>query len=151
MKTVLETDFKIMPSQEKTNIVIPFVLGGDVRKMKISFSYSPKELCDEADALRQIDSCFDKYAPGDLRGGYSSIDIILPLVNLITLSLDDPMGYRGAAHRHTPVQEHILTENECSYGFLPRRFTAGEWRAVINVHAVVTDFADCRLKVEVAE
>ncbi len=148
MKTVLDTDFRIMHSQEKTNLVIPFRLFEDAEKMKISFSYAPKELEDETEALRQIDACFSRDAPGELREGYPGPDIILPLVNLITLSLDSPDGYRGAAHRHTPCQEHILTETEASPGFLTGKISKGEWRAVINIHAVVTEYCDCKLKIE---
>ena len=71
----------------------------------------------------------------------------LPLVNLVTLSVDAPDGYRGCAHRHDPVQTHVLRAEDSSPGFDDGAILAGSWRVVINVHAVVTSPCTYHLKV----
>lgn len=46
----------------------------------------------------------------------------LPVYNLVTLSLDDPAGYRGAAHRRATEQCHRLTAESAA------RLFSGELR-----------------------
>ena len=53
----------------------------------------------------------------------------LPVYNLVTLSLDDPAGYRGAAHRRATEQCHRLTAESASPGFLPGELRPGQWQA----------------------
>ena len=50
MKTVLETTVRVTPAQEKTNIILPFVLEKEARQLKIIYSYAPKHLDGEAAA-----------------------------------------------------------------------------------------------------
>jgi len=61
--------------------------------------------------------------------------------------MDDPRGYRGAAHRHTPEQEHRLRNADASPGFWPGPIHAGRWRITVSVHAVVTDLCTYELLV----
>lgn len=149
MKTVLETDVHVLPESEKKNIALPFTLEADAEQMRISYSYAPKEL-DGAAARERIEACLLKDT-GEFRAEYPDYTHYLPLKNLITLSLDAPNGYRGCAHRQAPQQVHILSESFCSPGFLPGKIQKGEWRLVLNVHALVTDFCDCHIQIEVGE
>lgn len=128
----------LMPEQSKTNVRIPFHVAVPLREMEIEYSYEPKELPDKEAALRLIEDGMDRYAGKEFRDSYDPAEHYLPVVNLVTLSLDAPDGYRGCAHRHAQKQLHRLTEQEASPGFLPGPLCAGEWEAVINVHAVVT-------------
>ena len=145
MKCIFEKDIHIFRKQEKTNIVLPFTLPFDGEELKITFCYSPKILENEAEAQNQIKYCL-------IRDGYEEEickwEEYLPLKNLITLSLDDPEGYRGCAHRHSPYQEHNISEKSASPGFLKGRIIKGEWKAVLNVHALVTQSCDVHIKVE---
>lgn len=149
MKTVLETTLRVTPAQEKTNLVLPFALEKEARQLKIIYSYAPKHLDGEA-AVEAAERCLQRDA-GAYRAQYPAAEVFLPLKNLITLSLDDPNGYRGAAHRQADSQVHILTEATASPGFLTGKLPAGQWRLVLNVHALVTPFCDCRVKIEVEE
>ncbi|MGN0561328.1 MAG: hypothetical protein ACI4K6_00795 [Candidatus Fimenecus sp.] len=149
MKTVLETTLRGTPAQEKTNLVLPFALEKEARQLKIIYSYAPKHLDGEA-AVEAAERCLQRDA-GAYRAQYPAAEVFLPLKNLITLSLDDPNGYRGAAHRQADSQVHILTEATASPGFLTGKLPAGQWRLVLNVHALVTPFCDCRVKIEVEE
>ncbi|MGN0570928.1 MAG: hypothetical protein ACI4K9_01955 [Candidatus Fimenecus sp.] len=149
MKTVLETAVRVTPAQEKTNIFLPFSLEKEVEQLKIVYSYAPK-LSDGEAAKEAAEKCLQRDA-GKYRAQYPAAEAFLPLKNLITLSLDSPKGYRGAAHRQADSQVHILTEQTASPGFLPGKLPAGDWRLVLNVHALVTPFCDCCIKIEVEE
>lgn len=149
MKTVLETTVRVTPAQEKTNLVLPFALAEEARQLKIIYSYAPKLLDGEV-AAEAAENCLLRDA-GEYRAQYPAAETFLPLKNLITLSLDDPNGYRGAAHRQADSQVHIVTETTASHGFSAGKLPAGDWRLVLNVHALVTPFCDCRVKIEVEE
>lgn len=73
---------------------------------------------------------------------------MMPLGNLITLSLDDPTGYRGNAHRRDVCQEHHLREGFASPGFYPGEIIPGKWRAGIHIHALVTEQCCFRLEIQ---
>ena len=149
MKTVLKTTLRVTPAQEKTNIVLPFVLEREAKQLKINYSYAPK-LSDGEAAAKAAENCLLRDA-GEYRAQYPAAETFLPLKNLITLSLDDPNGYRGAAHRQADSQVHSITEHTASPGFLPGKLPAGQWRLVLNVHALVTPFCDCRVEIEAQE
>lgn len=146
MKTVLEREVKILPEDNKTNIVLPFITDA-AETMKITYSYSPKILEDGERARVLIEECLANDT-GEYRSEYPKYTEYLPLKNLITLSLDSPEGYRGAAHRHDPEQLHVLSKNQASAGFLKGKITAGEWRLTLNVHAIVTEECVCKIKIE---
>lgn len=146
MKTLLETRVHLTPDLEKTNIELPFCVPRYTRCLRITYSYAPKELSGAAgEALAE--ECLLRDA-GAFREEYRSAASFLPLKNLVTLSLDDPHGYRGAAHRQAPQQVHILSENEASPGFYAGAVSAGEWILTLNIHALVTAFCDCVIRIE---
>lgn len=147
MTTVLETELRVLPENEKTNLVLPFTVPFDASKIQIFYTYAPKML-DGTPALEKAEACLCRDA-GEYRGEYPAAACYLPLNNLITLSLDAPDGYRGCAHRQAPQQTHILTQNSCSPGFLPGKIQKGEWKLWLHVHALVTAYCDCRIKIEV--
>ncbi len=146
MKTLLETRVHLTPAMEKTNISLPFCVPENAKQLRITYSYAPKELSGAAGAKLSED-CLLRDA-GAFRGEYPAADRFLPLKNLVTLSLDDPRGYRGAAHRQAPRQVHKLSASEASPGFYKGAISAGEWKLTLNVHALVTEFCDCAIKIE---
>lgn len=149
MKTLLDTRVHLTPESEKMNISLAFCVPRNAEKLCITYSYVPKELSGAAgEALAE--ACLLRDA-GEFRGEYPAAEAFLPLKNLITLSLDDPYGYRGAAHRQAPQQVHILTESEASPGFYAGAISAGEWKLTLNVHALVTEFCDCEIQIECGE
>jgi len=60
-----------------------------------------------------------------------------PYNNLLTLSLFDPHGFRGAGHRHAPAQEIVVGPAEATPGFLAGPVMAGRWLLEIDCHAVL--------------
>lgn len=147
---IINKSFSVFPKDEKTNIVIPFEVDENVKMLKFTFSYSPKRLEDNVRAKTLIQGCIKKDA-GEYADEYPSWESFLPLKNLITLSVDDSFGYRGCAHRQAEYMEHIISENFASPGFNKGKIIPGTWKAVLNVHGVVTQKIDCVLKVEAGE
>jgi hypothetical protein len=70
--------------------------------------------------------------------------------NLVTLSLFDPAGFRGAGHRFAPRQEVEVAETRATPGFLAGRLPAGEWTLEVDVHCVVAPSA-AEVRVEASE
>lgn len=135
---ILEKEVRLTPENQKTNITFPFTLDCSAEKLLITYSYSPKILDDREKSIRLIE-----------RWTKDDTEKYLPLKNLVTLSLDSPDGFRGSAHRHAPEQKHIISESFSSNGFLKTKIKKGDWRISLNVHAVVTEYCDCKLKIEV--
>lgn len=147
---LVNESFTVFPKDEKTNITFPFEVKEEVSALKFTFSYSPKRLEDNLRAKTLIEQCIKKDA-GDFFGEYPSWESFLPLKNLITLSVDDTNSYRGCAHRQKEYMEHIISENFASPGFNKGKIIPGTWKAVLNVHGVVTEKIDCILKVEAGD
>ncbi len=147
---LLEKELEVFPENEKTNISFPFEVPEGVNALKVTFSYSPKVLYDDERAKMLIENNIKKDA-GEYADEYPSWEEFLPLKNLITLSVDDTSGYRGCAHRQAEYMEHIISEDFASPGFNKGKIQGGKWRAVLNIHGVVTEKTDCKLKVEAGD
>lgn len=147
---LLSEEFKVYYKDEKTNISFPFKVPEGTESLRIAFSYGPKELgeCDRAKML--IENNIKKDA-GDYADEYPDWKTYLPLKNLITVSLDDTDGYRGCAHRQDKDQIHIIRKNFASRGFHKGRIQKGQWKAVLNLHGIVTEEVNCILKVEAGD
>ena len=57
--------------------------------------------------------------------------------SLLTLSLFDPRGFRGAGHRYAPRQTVRLDAARATPGFLAGPIPAGEWMLEVDVHCVI--------------
>lgn len=146
MKTLLDTRVHLTPDSEKMNISLTFRVPENTARLRILYSYAPKELSGAAGEKLAKD-CLLRDA-GKFRGEYPAAGDFLPLKNLVTLSLDDPHGYRGAAHRQAPRQAHEITAEYASPGFYAGAISAGDWKLTLNVHALVTEFCDCVIQIE---
>ena len=140
-RILLNVTGELFPADSQTNVVHEFCLDVPAEAIRIEYHYSPKILDDDALANRLLEAGMEHCVEEQDRAQFP-IRSFLPLVNLVTLSVDDPNGYRGCAHRHANEQEHVLRAEDSSPGFEDKPLPLGEWRAVINVHAVVT--SPCR-------
>jgi hypothetical protein len=57
--------------------------------------------------------------------------------SLLTLSLFDPLGFRGAGHRFAPQQTIRLEPHQATPGFLAGPIPAGEWTVEVDIHCVI--------------
>lgn len=63
------------------------------------------------------------------------------LRNLVTLTVFDPHGFRGAAHRHDPAQQVTIGRDTATPGFLPGPLAPGDWVIELDLHAVLPSSA----------
>jgi hypothetical protein len=68
-----------------------------------------------------------EYAPGRVHG----------IANLVTLSLFDPAGFRGARLREATLHQAHLDAGAASPGFLPGPLPPGEWIAQLDTHMIM--------------
>lgn len=149
-KTVLDRELHLTPEAEKTQIRLPFAVETDARAMSIDLLYTPKTLDDREKALRLAAQTVDRDAP-DGREQADGLSRFLPLKNLITISLDDANGYRGAAHRQPSEQHLTLSATTAAPGLYPGKIGAGDWTLTLSVHALVTDGCTCTVTVRIQE
>ena len=147
MITLLDKKIVLTKENEKTNVPLTFEVEEDFSELQITYSYSPKILEDREKSKELIEENIRTDA-GENFSDYPSWEEFMPLKNLITLSLDSPKGYMGAAHRQADNQHHIISEEFSSVGFERTEITKGQWTLTLNVHALVTDKAECLVKIE---
>ena len=147
---LLQKEFQVFPENEKTNIAFAFDVAEGTESLKITFSYDPKVLEDDERANILIENNIKKDA-GEFAHKYADRDEFKPLKNLITVSVDDPDTYRGCAHRQDKDQIHIIREDFASRGFHKGKIQNGQWKVVLNLHGIVTEVINCKLKVEAGD
>ncbi len=59
--------------------------------------------------------------------------------NLLTLSVFDPHGFRGAAVRWRAAQEIVISERAATPGFLLGPILPGDWTIVVDAHEILND------------
>lgn len=70
------------------------------------------------------------------------------ILNLLTLTVFDPTGWRGEGHRHDAPYEIILSENQATPGFLPGAIQPGGWTISVNTHMIMPG-TSCTLRLAV--
>jgi hypothetical protein len=148
MDVLLDRLILLHARDEKTNVSIPFTVEKDFGSLELVCAYEPKNYDDEEQAKQLIEECVRCHVPEKYWKNLEPLDQFLPsVVNLVTLSVDYNGCYLGCAHRHAPEQRHIISGNFSSPGFLRQPVLAGNWSAVLNVHAVVSRELRCHLRV----
>ncbi len=145
---LLDKQGTVTPEDSRTHIRIPFELGEGVERLDLRFEYSPKTLDDRERSLKLLGDSYQIYLlPEQREQALARAERHLPLKNLITLSLDDRNGYRGACHRHDPVQQLSVSRQEASPGLTAAELPAGAWTVTLSLHCIVTDTCDYRLQI----
>ncbi len=147
MDKLLEMTLSLTDEDNKRNLPIPFFVPEDMEALHILFFYEPKTSDDREKQLALAEENIRRDAPGDWGREYDPA-AFLPLKNLLTLSLDDPFGYRGAAHRQSPRQEHWISETDASPGFFAGKLPGGSYCLTVSVHGLVTSRCEARICIE---
>lgn len=146
MDILLEETVVLQPEQTRTNVLLPFALSKSYGQMEIFYSYSPKKITDPAEVKILAEQCLSKYLlPEDVPQTVDPEQY--PMGNLVTISLDKGEEFVGAAHRQAPEQHHILSPSFSSPGFRKTEITKGDWRLMINIHALGLQPVTCQVKI----
>jgi len=68
--------------------------------------------------------------------------------NMLTLTLFDPAGFRGAGHRGGNTHEVTIAPDRATPGYLAGVLPAGEWVAQIDTHMILPG-APCRYELDI--
>lgn len=68
--------------------------------------------------------------------------------NLITLTVLDPSGFRGAGHRHGDAHEVVINAQQASPGYRAGAILAGEWTVIVDTHMIMPG-PSCEVRLEV--
>ncbi|MBB6671173.1 hypothetical protein H7C19_10780 [Cohnella nanjingensis] len=140
------------PDDARTHRRYPFELREPSDGLHIRFAYSPKTLEDREESRLLMERSIALYvAPDQQARALENVDRYYPLKNLITISVDDGRGYRGACHRHDAEQRLFLSEEEASPGLTRGPVEPGRWCVTLSLHAIVTASCSYRLEVWTAE
>jgi hypothetical protein len=148
VEILLDRLFLLHADDAKTNVCVSFPVKKEFGSLEFVCVYGPKGYDDEDAARLMIQEGLRRFVPEEYRKSFEPPDQFLPSVtSLVTLSVDYGGRYLGCAHRHAPEQRHTISANFSSPGFLRQPVLAGDWRAVINVHSVVSRELRYRLRV----
>lgn len=148
MDILLDVKGQVKPICSKSHISYWFELPDKVETLHLIIKYSPKKLEDKLKAKPLIIDAIGKFIEEEHQEAYlQKWESYLPLQNLLTLSVDDPVHSRGAAHRHDPEQHLYISELDASPGLVAGTLIPGQWRVTISLHAIVTEICDYSLQV----
>lgn len=147
MIRIFENTFTLTPAESKTNVVVPLDVPRDFTALLFCTEYEPKIVADQVSARKAVEAAIECFIPEEARPVWGRWQDYMPVVNFITLSLDCGETYIGCAHRHSPVQDHIISASYASPGFVRHAACAGSWRCVLNCHAVVDEAVRYTLRV----
>ncbi len=145
MQTYLIQQGKLSPADSCRNISVPFELREETQQLNISFSYKPKILNDSAIAEKIMEGCINDYSSEEQEEFIKRFNENMPLNNLLTISLDDPSGFRGAVHRHLNNQHLFVRKDSATFGLIAGDIPLGKWIVTISVHSVVTENCSYKL------
>nr|WP_175476212.1 CehA/McbA family metallohydrolase [Evansella caseinilytica] len=116
-----------------------FFVPENVLELIVNFHYSPSVLSDEEMGKQVISEAVRFYDPDRAALDTGDIQSRWPLKNLLTVSIDDPNGFRGAAHRHRSAHKIEIKKKGSTPGFWNRSIDSGMWGVTISTHAIVTE------------
>ena len=149
MDILLSRELHLTPSDHETLICLDFRTEKPYKALRILTDYHDAKMLDDmTQARRMIQRGIRKYLKGT---DPSQWEQFLPVVNLVTLSLDFEGAFLGAAHRHPPKQALVISEGMSSPGFGRHKVSQGHWRAVVCVNALVSDLVCYRLVIQGVE
>ena len=128
-------------TDHQTTRQFTFCVPEGIKSILIELKYEPQSLQDAEKSRQAIIQALHTAGeePADDR-----INACLPLHHLITLSLDDPLGYRGCAHRRANPLLLRLDDAGASPGFHARPLAAGDWRLSLHFHSLLQDKVNVR-------
>ena len=146
---LLEQQYVWTPKDTAHDVPFAFVCPPEIASIRISFSFSPGMEQQDAICMPQIEAALTRYYdcyPRDIQP--MDAQQFLPIKNLITLSLEREGVYLGNAHRWAPEQEHIITTEQASRGFVPPVAMEGSWTGMLHLHEIISPRCVGQLRME---
>ncbi|MFD0958248.1 hypothetical protein [Paenibacillus chungangensis] len=147
MEKLLHKKTELYPKDTQTHIRYKFVLDQPASRLNFMVKYSPKEWNDEQLSKQVIEESLLKYNGTADASQEDTWKRFVPLKNLITFSIDDCNGFRGACHRQNPDQILMIDEDSASPGLIPGKLPTGHWEITLSIHALLTPSCHCELLV----
>ncbi len=124
----------------QSHLSFRFHMPESVQKVIIYFEYDPLWECNKDNMRRSL----DKEGHYDLNEmndeGYR---------NLLTLSLNDPTGFRGAHHYFNTQQKIEISAETASFGFMKGMIQTGMWELIISCHGIFSDELNVSVRIDV--
>lgn len=139
-REIFRQDFKLYHSAHQSHIQYIVDVPEDVESIHIHFNYGPI-LEKEVNALRRALNK-EGLSPDQLEEDEG-------FRNLLTLSVNDSKGFRGAHHYFNDQQEIILSDKDSSLGFIDREVMAGRYEIIVSAHGLFSDFIEGSIRVEI--
>ena len=117
---LFEKKYQWTSQDSQTDVSFCFHVPEGLEQIRIRFTFSPGTESNPEICLPEIEGAMNRYYdsyPRDLQP--MKKESFLPVKNLITISLDKDGVYLGNAHRWATTQEHLISVNQVSRGFLP--------------------------------
>lgn len=134
----------------KSHITFSFYISEEkayeMDKLMIDFSYTPKCELDESKKKSIRESTILKLHPR-VKADYSDILENAIYCNLLTISVDDAIGFRGNYHKHFVKEPIFIGRLNATKGFKPGPIKEGNWKVTISNHAILTDDITYTLKI----
>ncbi|MGN0993877.1 MAG: hypothetical protein ACI4PD_02045 [Butyricicoccus sp.] len=147
MEILFDRVWQLTPDQARTNLIVPFSVPHAFDHLEFHASYGPKVVTDPEVCMHGLEECMEKYVRPQDRPDVLRLEDFDPPVNFVTISIDCGDEYVGCAHRHPNDQTIVIGENDATLGFFRHKIEAGDWRVVLNVHAVVAGTVEYHLTI----
>ncbi|MGG4469417.1 CehA/McbA family metallohydrolase [Paenibacillus alvei] len=138
---LFEINSTITNKSMQSHIQHTFFVPEDTDVIYVDFSFDPPHQTDVNENKRLMEEASMYYESKLPQNGEELIR------NLLTLSIDDHDGFRGARHYHSPTQHVMISDFHSSPGFLNKRNPAGLWSVTVSIHALVTESCQFKLRV----
>ncbi len=140
---LFQTKSTLYHTSTQTHTEHRFFVPEGSREIQVTFTYSPIVVDDENrhETLVEEALTYDRELDAVQVKGET-------LRNLLTVSIDDPDGFRGAAHRSAGLQNIVIGEKEATPGFWKGPIQAGLWSVTVSAHAILTEQCSYELVIE---
>ena len=135
---LFKQDFKLYASAHQSHLDYRVEVPAGVQQLKVLFDYQPL-LETKLEALER--AFLKEGLPAELAQDQDGFR------NLLTITIQDNQGFRGAHHYFNTQQEIILAPDQASLGFRPDPIDAGIWTFTISCHGLFSDFVTGSLRV----
>ncbi|GAB2566756.1 CehA/McbA family metallohydrolase [Gracilibacillus alcaliphilus] len=139
MAILFQTKAELTQESIHSHLTYTFYVPEGSQVLMIDFQFTPDILEDNEQKQKNIISEALSRYPQSVEPNEAGQLINSPLKNLLTLSVDDPNGFRGARHCHAPKQHVFISHEDSSPGMLNEVVQPGLWSVTVSVHAIVTD------------